>query len=117
MIALHRICGWALKSVIDNLKVSEQSKRQSSEQVGDTLKLLKALKLPNDDKPRALQYLDRGGLTFMLDAFLPWMRAIKERMVLNLNSNCYQRYGEKLFEVSIAVIQRCCNHVHCQLQL
>ena len=29
-IALHRICGWVLKSVID--KVSEQSKRQSSEQ-------------------------------------------------------------------------------------
>ena len=72
-VALHQICGWALKSVID--KVSEQSKRQSSEQVRDTLELLKALKLPNDDKihlPHALKYLDRGGLTFMLDAFLPW---------------------------------------------
>ena len=110
-VALHRICGWALKSVID--KVSEQSKRQSSEQVRDTLELLKALKLPNDDKihlPHALQYLDRGGLTFMLDAFLPWMRAIEERMVLNLNASCYQRYGEKLFEVNI--IQQCCNHMY-----
>ena len=29
-VALHRICGWALQSVID--KVSEQLKRQSSEQ-------------------------------------------------------------------------------------
>ena len=31
---------------------------------------------------------------------LPWMRAIEARMVLNLNSSSYQRYGEKLFEVT-----------------
>ena len=106
-VALHRICGWALKSVIN--KVTEQSKQQSSDQqVTDTLELLKALKLPNNEKihlPDALQYLDRGGLTFMLDTFLPWMRTLEERMVLNLNSSCYQRYGEKLFEVGIVVVQ------------
>ena len=105
-VALHRICGWALKSVID--KVTEQSKRQLSEQLKDTLELLNVLKLPNDDKIHllaALQYLDRGGLTIMSTSFLPWMPAIEERMVFNLNSSSYERYGEKLFEVSIAVIQ------------
>ena len=32
----------------------------------------------------------------------PWMFAVEERMVLNLNMTSYQRYGEKLFEVSIS---------------
>ena len=43
-IALHRICGWALKSAID--KVTEQLKRQSNEQLKDILELLDALKVP-----------------------------------------------------------------------
>ncbi len=57
--ALHRICGWALKSVTDNL--IKQSKKQSSDKLSDYLKLLEALKLPKEHKkhlPPAVQYLD-----------------------------------------------------------
>ena len=39
--AIHRICGWALKSVNDNF--DKQSKQQSSEHLSDRLKLVKAL--------------------------------------------------------------------------
>ena len=101
-VSLHRICGWALKSVID--KVSQQSKRQPMEpECVEMLRILHLLKLPNDQKihlPDAVQYLDRGGLTFMRITLFPWMFAVEERMVLNLNMTSYQRYGEKLFEVS-----------------
>ena len=66
-VSLHRICGWALESVID--KVSQQSKRQPMEpECVEMLRILHLLKLPNDQKihlPDAVQYLDRGGLTFM----------------------------------------------------
>lgn len=54
-IAMHRICGWALKSVSpDQLPVES-----------DKLKLVKELVLSKDDKkllPLPVQYLDRGGL-------------------------------------------------------
>ena len=75
--ALHRICGWALKSVTD--KVSEQCKAQPTEQVKDEMRFLKTLKLPKEQKeylPESVKYLDRGGLTFMKFNLLPWMRAI-----------------------------------------
>lgn len=101
-VSIHRICGWALKSVID--KVTQQSKRQATEpECVEMLRILRLLKLPNDQKihlPDAVQYLDRGGLTFMRMTLFPWMFAVEERMVLNLNTTSYQRYGEKLFEVS-----------------
>ena len=45
---LHRICGWALRSVNDNMR--KQSKQQSSEKLSDHLKLLEALKLPKEHK-------------------------------------------------------------------
>lgn len=67
------------------------------------LRILHLLKLPNDQKihlPDAVQYLDRGGLTFMRITLFLWIFAVEERMVLNLNMTSYQRYGEKLFEVS-----------------
>ncbi len=100
--ALHRICGWALKSVTDNLM--KQSKEQSGagDKLSDYLKLLEALKLPkqhNKHLPQAVQYLDRGGLTFMKFSLMPWMLAIEERMVQYLNPTVYQRYGQKLYEV------------------
>ena len=102
--SLHMICGWALKSVID--KVSQQSKRQPMEpECVEMLRILHLLKLPNDQKihlPDIVQYLDRGDLTFMRITLFPWMFAVEERMVLNLNMTSYQRYGEKLFEVSIS---------------
>ena len=113
-VALHRICGWALKSVTDN--VTQKSKKQSSEHLKEHLRLLDAIKLPNDrkiDLPSPVQYLDRGGLTFMQLNLLPWMRAIEARMVLNLNSSSYQRYGEKLFEVTgkISHFRYVCNEM------
>ena len=98
-VSLHRICGWSLKSVID--KVSQQSKRQPMEpECVEMLRILHLLKLPNDQKihlPDVVQYLDQGGLTFMRITLFPWMFAVEERMVLNLNMTSYQRY-----EVSIS---------------
>lgn len=41
---------------------------------------------------------------------LPWMRAVKQRMVVNLNRNSCHRYGDKLFEVSTTV----CNGIKVQ---
>ena len=108
-VALHRICGWALKSVTDIL--TQQSKQEVKDKVSlnEKLELIRALKLPSDEKcnlPDALQYLDRGGLTFMKLDLLQWMRSIEDRMVAQLNPKGYQRYGCKIFEVSKYV------HVH-----
>ncbi len=99
--ALHRICGWALKSVTDN--VSEQCKAQPTEQVKDDMRFLKTLKLPKEQKeylPESVKYFDRGGLTFMTFNLLPWMRAIEEQIVQHLNQQNYEKYGERLFQVS-----------------
>ena len=106
--ALHRICGWALKSVTDN--VSKQCKSVSGE-VSDSLRLLKMLKLPNDQKehlPESVKHLDRGGLTFMRFTLLPWMIAVEDRMVQHLNHLSYRRYGDKLFEVSNKLLKLLC---------
>ena len=98
--ALHRICAWALNSVTDN--VSKQSKSMSGE-MSDSLRLLKMLKLPNDQKehlPESVKHLDQGGLTFMKFTLLPWMIAVEDRMVQHLNHQSYRTYGDKLFKVS-----------------
>ena len=104
-VSVHRICGWALKSVID--KVSQQSKRQPAEpEYKEILRILHLIKLPSDQKihlPDVVQYLDRGGLTFMRMTLFPWMFAVEERMVLNLNMTSYQRYGGKSFEVRLTL--------------
>ena len=78
-VALHRICGWALKSVTDIL--TQQSKQDVKDKVSlnEKLELIGALKLPSDEKCNlsdALQYLDRGSMTFMKLDLLPWMRSI-----------------------------------------
>ena len=49
-------------------------------------RILHLLKLLNDQKihlPDAVQYLERGDLTFMKMTLFPWMFAVEERMVLN----------------------------------
>ena len=105
-VALHRICGWALKSVTDSLTQQSKQKSANQESLDENLKLIHALKLPSDEKcnlPDAVQYLDRGGLTFMKLDLLPWMCTIKDRMVALLNAKSYRRYGAKIFEVSIHV--------------
>ena len=80
-IALHRICGWALKSAVDHLHTqiwicaSLQHGKVSSQ-----LELSRFLKLPDSDKcllPKSVQYLDldRGGLAFFKSPSWPWMAA------------------------------------------
>lgn len=74
-IALHRICGWALKSAVDHLH-TQMSICASLEhsKVSSQLELSRFLKLPDSDKcllPKPVQYLDRGGLTFFKPPFWP----------------------------------------------
>lgn len=102
-VALHRICGWALKSVYDQLH--SKSKRCKETEVHlKQLEVISAIKLPNTDKhllPVAVLYLDRGGLTFLKPQLWPWMTAIEDRMITHLNQKCYCIYGDKLFEVTV----------------
>ena len=107
-VAVQRLCGWALKSATDLLKSQSP---QSQE-----LKLLASLSLDKDDKPQlplALQYLDRGGLTFMRPTFLPWMMAVEGKMVQHLNQKSYNQYGEKIFQVQMHVYTCMHAHVNC----
>lgn len=117
-VALHRICGWALKSVTDIL--TQQSKQSVKDKVSlnEKLELVHALKLPSDEKcnlPDALRYLDRGGLTFMKLDLLPWMRSIEDRMVALLNPKSYQRYGCRIFEVSTHAHIYTCSKIAVQI--
>jgi len=64
IIALHRICGWVLKSVID--EHHKHLKANPSSDMANELNLLEAMKLPSEAKqslPLALQCVDRGGLS------------------------------------------------------
>ena len=104
--SLHRICGWALKSTIDY--TSKQSKqRQADNELDQKQQLLQALKLPQNEKsslPAAVQYLDRGGMTFMQLPFTKWMRSTDEKITTLLNQRSYTVYGEKIFEVCIMLV-------------
>ena len=102
IVALHRICGWALKSAID--QHHKHLKAKPSSDMANELNLLEAMKLPSEAKqslPLALQHLDRGGLTFVRSPFMPWMQGIEEKMVQRLNADSYRRYGQKLFQVRL----------------
>ena len=94
-VAMHRICGWALKSVMDQYKHKVDCTAQQ-------LSSVCMLKLPNDDKhllPLPAQYLDRGGLTFLRQELWPWMLATEKKMIVHLNQASYRQFGSKLFEV------------------
>ncbi len=90
--AVHRICGWALKSTIDRLKglqseAEEKVKKDEIhvkrlDEITKQLNFSNALKLYSSDKhllPKAVQYLDRGGLTFFKPIFWSWMNTLKSR--------------------------------------
>ena len=100
-VAMHRICGWALKSVMDQYKRKVDCSAQ--------LSFVSMLKLPNEDKhllPLPAQYLDRGGLTFLRQELRPWMLATEKKMIVHLNQASYRQFGSKLFEVfSIIIIE------------
>ena len=110
--SLHRICGWALKSTID--LVSKQSKKkQANSDLDQKQQLLQALKLPQPEKsvlPAAVQYLDRGGMTFMRLSFTKWMKSTEERITSLLNQRNYTIYGEKIFEVNTVLM---CSQMEC----
>ena len=78
--ALFRISGWALKSIIDATKKNNPDANSDAQQ---ELALLSSIKRPNTDKntlPLGVQYLDRGGLTFMNSSLLPWLHEIEASM-------------------------------------
>ena len=100
-VAMHRICGWALKSASDHLRTQALQYKHVIA-YSKQLELVNDLKLPTVDKhllPKPVQYLDRGGLTFLKPILWPWMMAIEERMIEHLNEKCYRVYGSKVFEV------------------
>ena len=111
--SLHRICGWALKSTID--QVIKQSKQKQADIALDQKKqLLHSLRLPQSEKsslPAAVQYLDRGGMTFMRLPFTKWMKSTEEKITSLLNQRNYTIYGEKIFEVNIVLVCSCTVHV------
>ena len=95
-ISLHRISGWALKSVLDNYikRKSDTCKTQQTERLTEHINLLQLLNLPNSEKgllPLPVQYLDRGGLTFIVLSLWQWMRDIEIVSILNPNSYQVQR--------------------------
>ena len=109
-IAMHRICGWALKSASDHLKArikDAEQKKPANPQLLNSIKkqfeFATSLKLPNSDKhllPKPVNYLDRGGLTFLKPSLWSWMNSVELKIVENLNQKCYRMYGDKLFHVA-----------------
>ena len=87
--------------------------------------LLQVLKLPHNEKsslPAAVQYLDRGGLTFMRLPFTQWMKSTEEKITSLLNQKNYAVYGAKIFEVHacmcMCIFTRCvCKHNYCDLHV
>ena len=70
-VAMHRMCGWALKSMKDNLVIQAAKSKMAG--CKDQLSLVNALKLSSTEKPKPVQYLDRGGSTFLKPQLWPCM--------------------------------------------
>ena len=107
-VALHRICGWALKSAADYLRTQMSAcASQEHGKVANQLELTKSLKLPDSDKcllPKLVQYLDRGGLTFLRPPFWPWMIAIEDKIADLLSQKHYRIHGDKIFRTTHTTI-------------
>ena len=102
LVSLQRITGWAVKSAYDSIKAGLKS-----ENAHKKLTLLTVMKLPSECKkalPIGLQFLDRGGLTFVKDEFIPWMMAMEKSFVTYLNQKKYQTYEKSLFEAKYKFI-------------
>ena len=100
--ALYRISGWALMSAIQLRKKAIQKEKHRGEKNDQELQLLSALKRTQASKcslPIGAQYLDRGGLTFVHQSLLPWVRALEASMKLFMNQTGYQKYGKNIFKV------------------
>ena len=99
-VAMHRLCGWALFSVIDHLKT--QVKKSNKPSYVEQLTFANILKLASNDKhllPPPVQYLDRGGMTFLRGELWPWMHKVEQKMAQHLNQASYSQYGSRLFQV------------------
>ena len=99
--ALYRLSGWALKCCVENCEKDYEKKKMPHTQ--EQLKLLLALKLPNEQKtslPRGVQYLDRGGLTFIHSSLLSWLQKVEASIKVYLNQDGFAKYGENIFEVT-----------------
>ena len=113
-VALLRLGGWAILSSIKYRQKHIGQNLGNVVKYGEELELLNALRLPNEDKtelPDALNYLDRGGLTFPKVELLPYLQAVEACMLEILNDKNYKRYGQRLFEVYCTCILRAL-HVH-----
>ena len=108
-VALHRICGWALKSASDHLytQLSTCTTQANSSKLSREYELICSLKLLGSNKcllPKPVQYLDRGGLTFFKPSFWSWMTAIEVNIAQQLSQRCYRIHGDKLFHITHATI-------------
>ena len=101
--ALYRISGWALKSAIQiKRRAVTKSKVQSAKLIKEELQLLEVIKRSQSSKstlPLGVQYLDRGGLTFIHSSLLPWVRAVESSMKQYMTQAGYKRYGKQIFKV------------------
>ena len=101
-VALYRLGGWALFSATKFRCKAVKLSPSNCDVLKEEIELLNAIKIPHDEKdtlPPALQYLDRGGLTFPRQELLPYLKEIEMRMLDVLNETNYRRYGKRLFEV------------------
>ena len=107
-VALHRICGWALRSAADHLRTQMSTcASQEHSRLSSQLELTRFLKLPDSDKcllPKPVQYLDRGGLTFFKPPFWPWMAAIEVNIAELLSQKYYRVHGDQLFRTTHTAI-------------
>lgn len=98
---LYRISGWALIDVTDNHLKQSSNKPDIKRQL-DLLHSLKRADSKTDNTlPLGVQYLNRGGLTFMHAALLPWLQSVESSITKYLNQSGYQQYGKDIFSVSI----------------
>ena len=78
------------------------------ESITKQLEFAEALKLPQAEKallPKAVGYLDRGGLTFIKAPLWSWMNMLEVKIVEQLNFRCYRLYGDQLFTVAHTVLK------------
>ena len=106
-LALYRLGGWALLSIIKDRK--KHIKKSTVEVVQREVSFLQSLTVSHERKsdllPAALLYLDRGRLTFPHPSLIPFLRSVEKRILEVLNETNYRRYGKRLFEVQDHTMQ------------
>ncbi len=94
-----------MKSTCDHLKnaIKNTCKEARLNTLTKELEFTEGLKLPSAQKtllPKAVEYLDRGGLTFFKRPLWAWMESVEANIVEHLNFRCYRLHGDQLFSIA-----------------